>query len=399
MIKYSSNSPIYTEIDLNAFRHNLNGIKKILNPGTDIMAIIKADAYSHGAEAIAREALSFGVSILAVARMNEAIDLRDCGIDAPILLFDDCAVENISKYFELNIRPTINTFNDAEKLSLEAATYNKRLKIHVKIDTGMGRLGFLADGLTKEQEYFPLANEIKRISDLQFIEIEGVFSHFANADAPNKSHAMEQLNLFLKLKDELKSILPYKILFHTANSAGIIDIPDSHLDIVRPGIIMYGYYPSDDVQKNKIDLKPVLSLKTKIIHLKHVGAGFAVSYGSDFITKKDTVVATVPAGYADGLNRLLSSKGEMLVRGKRVPILGRVCMDLTMLDVTDIEGVSLNDEVVIIGKQGDESISADEIAKKTGTINYEVLTSIGSRVPKKFINGGPKQCLANITKP
>jgi alanine racemase len=290
------------------------------------------------------------------------------------------------KYLELNIRPAINTFNDAKRLSLKAKSHNKKIKIHVKIDTGMGRLGFLADGLTKDQEYFPLANEIKRISELPFIEIEGVFSHFANADARDKSHAMEQLSLFLKLRDELKQLLPYKVLFHMANSAGIIDFPDSHLDIVRPGIIMYGYYPSDDVQKNKIDLKPVLSLKTKIMHLKHAGPGFRVSYGSDFITKKDTLIATVPAGYADGLNRLLSSKGEMLVRGKRVPILGRVCMDLTMLDVTGIEGVSLNDEVVIIGKQGDEIISANEIAKKTDTINYEVLTSIGARVPKRIIN-------------
>ena len=386
MIKYN-NSPIYTEIDLNAFRHNLNAIKKILNPGANIMAIVKADAYGHGAETIAREALSMGATILAVARMNEAIELRECGIDAPILLLlADSADENIPKYFELNIRPTVIAFSDAEKLSLKAASYNKKLKVHVKTDTGMGRLGFLADGLTKEQEYFPLANEIKRISELPFIEIEGVFSHFANADAKDKSHAMEQLNLFLKLKHEVQSIMPYKVLFHIANSAGIIDIPDSHLDIVRPGIIMYGYYPSDYVGKNKIDLKPVLSLKTKIIHLKNAGPGFKVSYGSDFITKKDTKIATVPAGYADGLNRLLSSKGEMLVRGKRVPILGRVCMDLTMLDVTDIDGVSIDDEVVIIGKQGDESISANEIAEKTGTINYEVLTSIGSRVPKKFIN-------------
>ena len=387
MIKYSHDSPIYTEIDLNAFRHNLNAIKKILNPGTNIMAVIKADAYGHGADAIAYEALSMGATILAVARMNEAIDLRERAIDAPILLLsNDCSDENISKYFELNIRPTIHTFNDAKKLSLKALSYNKKLKIHIKIDTGMGRLGFLADGLTKDQEYFPLVNEIKKISELPLIEIEGIFSHFANADAKDKTHAMDQLNLFLKLKDELQSILPYKVLFHIANSAGIIDIPDSHLDIVRPGIITYGYYPSGDVQKNKVDLKPVLSLKTKIIQLKHAGPGFKVSYGSDFITEKDTLIATVSAGYADGLNRLLSSKGEMLVRGKRVPILGRVCMDLTMLDVTGVAGVSIDDEVVIIGKQGDEEISADEIAKKTGTISYEVLTSIGQRVPKKFIN-------------
>ena len=386
MIKNNSDSPIYTEIDLNAFRHNLDAIKKILKPGTNIMAVIKADAYGHGADVIAREALPMGVSILAVARMNEAVDLREGAIEAPILLLSaGCAVEDISKYFQLNIRPTITAFKDAEQLSLKAAGFNKNLKVHIKVDTGMGRLGFLADGLTKDQGYSPLADEIKKISELPFIEIEGVFSHFANADAKDKTHAMGQLNLFLKLKDELQSVLPYKVLFHMANSAGIMDIPDSHLDIVRPGVIMYGCYPSDDVQKNKIDLKPVLSLKTKIIQLKHAGPGFKVSYGSDYTTTKDTLIATVPAGYADGVNRLLSSQGEMLVRGKRVPILGRVCMDLTMLDVTDIDGVSIDDEVVIIGTQGNESISADEIAKKTGTINYEVLTSIGSRVPKKFI--------------
>jgi len=386
MTLYSNDSPIYTEIDLGAFRHNLKEIKRILNPGAKIMAVVKADAYGHGGEMIACEAVSGGTAFFAVARMNEAIHLRDCGIEAPILLFDDCVSENTARYIELNVRPTISTFDEAERFSNKASQNRTKLKVHIKIDTGMGRLGFIAEGLTSDQEYYPLAGEIKKISELPFIEIEGVYSHFANADTKDKTHANHQLDLFLKLKSELENILPQKILFHMANSAAIMEIPESHFDMVRPGIIMYGLYPSGEVDKSRIDLKPVMSLKSKIIHIKKVGPGFKVSYGSTFTTDRDTVIATVPAGYADGLSRLLSSKGEMLVRGKRAPIMGRVCMDLTMIDVTFIDGVTLNDEVVIMGSQGANTISADEIAEKTGTINYEVVSSIAPRVPKKFIN-------------
>lgn len=386
MTIYSNDSPIYTEIDMDAFRYNLKEIRRILNPGTVIMAVVKADAYGHGEEMIAREAIACGAGFLAVARMNEAIHLRECGIAAPVLLFDDCVSEDTSRYIELDVRPTINTFEEAEKFSKNASIYGKKLKVHIKVDTGMGRLGFLADGLTSKQDYYPLAGEIKKISELPFIEIEGVYSHFANADTKDKSHAAGQLDLFLKLKSELEIQIPQKILFHIANSAGIMEFPESHLDMVRPGIIMYGLYPSDEVNIDKINLKPVMSIKSKIIHIKKVGAGFKVSYGSTFTTERETVIATIPAGYADGISRQLSSKGEVLVRGSRAKILGRVCMDLTMIDVTFIDGVTLSDEVVIMGTQGGKSIIADEIAQKTGTINYEVLTSIAPRVPRKFIN-------------
>jgi len=386
MNKYSNDSPIYAEIDMAAFRNNLKEIKRILTPGTEIMAVVKADAYGHGGERLAREAISNGVTFLAVARMNEAIHLRDCGIEAPILLFDDCVSDDTERYIKLDIRPTINTFEEAVRLSSMAAQYKMKIRVHVKVDTGMGRLGFLSDGLTAEQKYYPLASEIKKISKLPFIEIEGVYSHFANSDTKNKSHADEQLKIFMELKKELESILQDRPLFHIANSAGVMEMPESHMDIVRPGIILYGLYPSDEVEKSKIDLKPVMSIKSKIIHIKKVGAGFKVSYGSTYITERETIIATVPAGYADGLSRLLSSQGEMLVRGRRAPIIGRVCMDLTMIDVTFIDGVSLNDEVVIIGSQGELTITADDIALKTGTINYEVVTSIAPRVPRKFIN-------------
>ena len=383
---YNSDSPIYAEIDLAAFRHNLAGIKKILSPGTGIMAVVKADAYGHGVIDIAREAVSAGVKFFAIARMNEAAVLREAGINAPMLLFDDSRTYGADKYTDLNIRASVNSMEDAEYFSASAVEYGRNLKVHVKIDTGMGRLGFIADGLTQSEKDTPLYEKIKRISELPNIEIEGVYTHFANSDTRDKTHAKAQLALFKKLAVEIESVLDKKPLFHMANSAAIMEIPESHFDIVRPGIILYGLYPSDEVDRGIIDLRPVMSLKSKVVHLKKVGPGFRVSYGSTYITERETVIATVPAGYADGISRLLSSNGCMLVRGRRAPIIGRVCMDLTMIDVTGIEGVSVHDEVVLIGKQGNEEITADELAERTGTINYEVVTSLAPRVPRKVIN-------------
>ena len=383
---YNSDSPIYAEIDLAAFRHNLTGIKRILSPGTGIMAVVKADAYGHGVIDIAREAVAAGVGFFAIARMNEAAVLREAGIKTPILLFDDSRTYGADKYTDLDIRASVNSMEDAEYFSASAVECGRKLSVHVKIDTGMGRLGFIADGLTSSEGSTPLYKNIKKISELPNIEIEGVYSHFANSDTRDKTHAREQLALFKKLSVELESVLDKKPLFHMANSAAIMEIPESHFDIARPGIILYGLYPSDEVDRGIIDLRPVMSLKSKVVHLKKVGPGFRVSYGSTYTTERETVIATVPAGYADGLSRHLSSNGCMLVRGRRAPIIGRVCMDLTMIDVTGIEGVSVHDEVVLIGKQGNEEITADELAERTGTINYEVVTSLAPRVPRKVIN-------------
>lgn len=383
---YNTDSPIYTEIDLAAFRHNLSEIRRITSPDAEIMAVIKADAYGHGVIDIAREAIACGINSFAVARMNEAAVLRNAGIQSPILLFDDSRTYGADKYIDLDIRASVNSMEDAEYFSVSAAGCEKKLKIHIKIDTGMGRLGFLADGLTSGSGEPPLFEKIKKISQLPNLEIEGIYSHFANADTKDKTHAKQQLTLFKKLTGELNTLPGGKPILHMANSAAIMEIPESHFNMVRPGIILYGLYPSDEVDRSIINLKPVMSLKSHIVHLKKVGPGFRVSYGSTYITEKESVIATVPAGYADGISRLLSSNGFMLVRGKRAPIIGRVCMDLTMIDVTGIEGVSIHDEVVLIGKQGEEEISADEIAAKTGTINYEVVTSLAPRVPKKMIN-------------
>lgn len=383
---YNTDSPIYAEIDLAAFRHNISEIRRVTSPEADIMAVIKADAYGHGVVDIAREALSAGIKFFAVARMNEAAVLRNAGIDSPVLLFDDSRTYKADRYIDMNVRASVNSMEDAEFFSESAAGYGKKLKIHIKIDTGMGRLGFLADGLTSGSGKSPLSEKIKKISQLPNIEIEGIYSHFANADTKDKTHAKQQLAIFKKLIDGLPAMPGNKPILHMANSAAIMELPDSHFDMVRPGIILYGLYPSDEVDRRVIDLRPVLSLKSHIVHLKKVGPGFRVSYGSTYITDKDSVIATVPAGYADGISRLLSSNGYMIVRGKRVPIIGRVCMDLTMIDVTGIDNVSIHDEVVIIGKQGGEEITADELAARTGTINYEVVTSLAPRVPKKMIN-------------
>lgn len=381
-----SDSPIYAEVDLEAFRHNLRSIKSLVSGGARIMAVVKADAYGHGADVLAREAEQNGADYLAVARMNEAVRLRSAGIKSPMLLFDNCEPGSAARYIEFDIRPTINNSGEADAYSQAAKSEGKTLKVHIKVDTGMGRLGFLCDPVAGSGCKGRLADEIVRIAKLPFIEVEGVYSHFASADSADKTHAREQLARFKQLADELVSRLDKRPLFHMANSAAIMEIPESHMDIVRPGIMMYGIYPSKEVDRSRVDLRPVLSFKSEIIHVKKVGAGFCVSYGSTFVTSRETIIATVPAGYADGYNRLLSSRGGMLVRGMRAPILGRVCMDLTMIDVTHIPGVCLHDEVILIGSQGKESITAEDIADLTGTIGYEVLTSISPRVHRVYTN-------------
>lgn len=383
MIFTNSDSPIYADISLKAFRHNMSEVRRLVGPETRIMAVVKADAYGHGADVLAMEAELHGADFLAVARMNEAMQLRSDGASLPVLLFGSGNPADCALYGEMDIRPTINNSAEADSFSAGASASGIKLKVHVKVDTGMGRLGFLSDSITQGTGT-RLCDELVRIAGLPGLEVEGIYSHFAGSDSFDKTGAMKQFDRFMALKDEVVSTLGYKPLFHIANSAAIMEIPESHMDMVRPGIMLYGIYPSKEVDRKSVDLRPVLSFRSEIIHLKKVGAGFCVSYGSTFVTTRETVIATVPAGYADGYNRLLSSKGYMLVRGKRAPILGRVCMDLTMVDVTDIPGVSLHDEAVLIGSQGNETITAEDIADLTGTIGYEVMTSISARVPRVY---------------
>jgi len=379
MDSYSLHSPTFVEIDMAAFRNNIEEIKKKLSGNAGFIAVVKADAYGHGAAVLAREAVRLGSPLLAVARFNEAMKLRQEGIDSPILIFGYCDETDIYEYAVHDIRPTVNTVEDAERISSKCSSLDKNVKVHVKVDTGMGRHGICCSA----EESVKIMEEIAAFPN---IEIEGIYSHFANSDTKDKRHALFQLDKFEKIRKILQDDLKYNYKFHIANSAAIMEIPQSHYDLVRPGIILYGLKPSDETENHKINLHPVMSLKTKITQLKRVPAGFSVSYGSTFITEKETVIATVPVGYADGYSRLLSSKGEMLVRGKRAPVIGRVCMDLCMIDVTGIPGVKPNDEVVVFGKQGEENLSVDELAEKIGTINYEVVSMISPRVPRIYIN-------------
>jgi alanine racemase len=288
------------------------------------------------------------------------------------------------------VRASINSLASAKMLAAEAARTGNILKVHIKIDTGMGRLGLLSDELTVDSapangsRRTGALRDVLAVASLPHLEVEGIFTHFANADARDKTHAWDQFARFTSLLEALGREGLHIKFRHAANSAATIEMPETHLDLVRPGVSQYGLWPSGDVDKKRIDLKPVMAIKSTVIQVKSVGSGFAVSYGSTHHTPRPTRIATVPVGYADGFDRALSSKGHMLVNGTRAPIIGRVCMDLTMIDVGHIPEVSLEDEVVIMGRQGDEEITADEIAGHAGTINYEIVSSLTSRVARVY---------------
>jgi alanine racemase len=376
------------EIDLDALAHNYRELRRVTAPAAGTMAVVKADAYGHGAPQVAGVALACGAEFLAVARFDEAVQLRQSGITAPILLFGYSFPAYVRYMTANNIRAAINTVASARMLSEEASWAGKTLKVHIKIDTGMGRLGLLSDDLVlKSKNGDRLAGvlqDVLAIISLPHIEVEGIFTHFANADAMDKTHTRQQFSRFNALLEALAQEGVRPRLCHAANSAATIEMPETHLDMVRPGVSQYGLWPSPEVDKSLIDLKPVMSIKSTIIQVKSVGANFAVSYGSTHHTSQPTRIATVPIGYADGFDRVLSSRGHMLVKGIRAPIIGRVCMDLTMVDVGHIPDVSLEDEVVILGCQGDQEITADEIAEQVGTINYEIVSSLTPRVAKVY---------------
>lgn len=378
------------EIDLKALAHNYRELRRVTAPGADTMAVVKADGYGHGAAHVARVALDCGAKFLAVARFDEATELRQAGIDAPILLFGHSLPAHVEYMAANDIRVSISSLASARMLSAEAVRTGNHLKAHIKIDTGMGRLGLLADGLTVDpdtgRQVAGTIKDVLTIASLPHLEVEGIFTHFANADAKDKSHAQRQFTRFSTLLEALKKEEFHVKFRHAANSAATIEMPETHLDLVRPGVSQYGLWPSDEVDKNLIDLKPVMTIKSTVIQVKSVGPGFAVSYGSTHRTPQPTRIATVPIGYADGFNRLLSSTGHMLVRGARAPIIGRVCMDLTMIDVGHVSGMALGDEVVVLGRQNEEEITADEIAAQVDTINYEIVSSLTSRVAKTYIN-------------
>jgi len=375
---------IWAEIDLNAIAHNVRELRRITAPSARLMVAVKANAYGHGTIEVARQALKSGADALGVARVDEGIQLREAGLDAPVLVFGYTPPTEAARLYEFDLIQTVYSYETARELSDTASSLDIKINIHLKVDTGMGRLGLLPDS-RRAALADSAVEEVKFIAGLSGLKLEGIFTHFATADWADKLYAEKQFQIFSNFLDLLHKAGCKFGIKHAANSGAIIDMPQTHLDMVRAGIAIYGLYPSDEIDKSRIKLLPAMSLKARIVYLKKVPAGFMVSYGITHKTKKTTTIATIPVGYGDGLSRLMSSNGHMLVHGQKAPIVGRVCMDLTMLDVGHIPEVEIEDEVVVFGHQGDASITADEIAKATNTINYEVVTKISSRVPRIYL--------------
>ena len=374
-------SRVCANIDLDAIRFNMESMHQKIDPKTKIMAVVKTDGYGHGAIPIAREIEPLDYLYgYAVATVEEGLILRNHGIQKPILILGYVFPDQYVDMIKAGIRPTVFTREMAEKLSVAAASIGRDCKIHFAIDTGMSRIGYQ---VTEEA-----ADEMAQLSKLPHIIVEGIFTHFAKADEKDKEPTYQQIKLFRKMIDMLEERGVSIPIHHCSNSAGIVDIPEANMDMVRAGITLYGMWPSEDVDKTAISLKPALSLVTHVAYVKELPAGRAISYGGTYVTKEPRMIATIPVGYADGYARGLSNKGAVLIHGRRAPILGRVCMDQFMVDVTDIPDVKNEDEVILIGRDGDECITMEEVGGLSGRFNYEFACDLGKRIPRVYIHGG-----------
>ena len=378
----------WAQIDLDAIKHNYLQIRNNISDKSMLLCVIKADAYGHGAVALAKEYERLGADWFAVSNLEEAFQLRNNGIKKPILILGYTPANMAYELSKLNISQAVFSEEYARDLSKYALQNNVKVKIHLKIDTGMSRIGFVFKNKKENQKTI---DELLRVCSLENLITEGIFTHFAVADEPGQSIKTTngQFSAFTDICGILKGNgIDIKIR-HCSNSGGILNYPQTNLDMVRAGIILYGLFPSDYVQ-NKLDLHPAMSLKTVISQVKTVPKGTAVSYGGTFVTQRETKIATVPIGYADGYLRVLSSKASMLVNGKKAPVIGRICMDQAMLDITDIENVKENTVVTVFGKDGDAEIKIEDIANIANTINYEILCLISKRIPRIYIKNGEK---------
>ena len=368
-------------VSLDAIAHNFEEMKKNIREDAKIIAVIKADGYGHGAEAIARlirnESYIWG---FAVATPEEALQLRASGVTKPVLILGIVFEEYFAEMIREDIRLTVCGYEMAKQLSDEASAQGKQVHIHLGLDTGMSRIGFADESASVE--------EIKQIAELPNMNIEGMFTHFARADESDKAPAVDQLKryqAFVKLLEDAGIHIPMK---HCSNSAGIIRMPEANLDAVRAGITIYGIYPSDQVERDIVKLKPAMELISHVTYVKEIKAGTAVSYGGTFVAERDMRVATIPAGYADGYPRSLSNKGWVLIRGKRAPILGRVCMDQFMVDVSGIPEAAAGDEATLIGRNGQEELTMEQLGDLSGRFAYEFACDIGKRVPRVYMRNG-----------
>ncbi|MBS1251270.1 MAG: Alanine racemase 1 [Anaerolineales bacterium] len=366
----------WAEIDLGAIAHNVRAIKKHIGPAVELCAVVKANAYGHGAEAVARTALVYGAGRLAVARLEEATALRRAGICAPILVLGPIAPNGAASVISHELTPTVNSPAVAQALSQQAQAADRTVAVHLKVDTGMGRFGVLPE------EVVSFAREILSLPGLR---LQGFWTHFAVADEADKTYTRRQFSIYHRALRNLETAGFQVEVRHVANSAATLDLPETHLDMVRCGIALYGLYPSPDVGR-AVSLRPALALKARVGRVRTLTSGSSISYGRTYTTQRDTRVALVPFGYGDGYPRLLSNRGQVLIGGRRCPIVGRVCMDLFVVDVSAVPDVGEGDEVVLLGRQGDEVITAEELAGKLGTINYEVVTGLAARVPRVYLN-------------
>lgn len=369
-------------VDLDAAVENMEHMRKNLRPETKMFAVIKANGYGHGAVQIAKRLDSLDyVFGYAVATAEEALQLRRNELYKPILIlgytFPDCYGELVRQ----DIRPAVFRLDMAKELSEEAQRQEKVLKIHIKVDTGMSRIGILPDD--KGIDF------IRQVRELPGLEIEGIFTHFARADEKDKTSALEQFRRFSDFAERAEKELAFRIpLKHCANSAAIMELPETQMDLVRAGISLYGLWPSEEMDKSRMVLRPLFGLYSHIVYMKTVPAGTPVSYGGTYVTDKERRIATIPVGYGDGYPRGLSGKGDVLIRGKRAPILGRVCMDQFMVDVTEIPEAEEGDLVTLIGRDKEEQITMEELGELSGRFNYELACDLGSRIPRVYMEQG-----------
>ena len=364
-------------VNLNSIRYNIEQVSKRIAKGTGIMAVIKADGYGHGAVAVARTLAGMdSVWGYAVATIDEAMEIVHIGCEKPILILGYVPPSMYGLAVTNGIRIPVFDLHSASKINAVAGQLGMKCKVHIKVDTGMGRIGI--EPSDRGLEF------VRQVSLMGNLEIEGIFTHFARADEKDKENALHQAKLFKDFTAKLEDEGIHIPLKHCSNSAAIIDMPDLHMDIVRSGIITYGLWPSDEVDKHNIDLKPAMEIKSAVSYIKDIEKGTPVSYGGTYVAEKTTRVATVSIGYADGFPRSLSNKGIVLIKGKRYHVIGRVCMDQLMVDIEMNDEISVGDVVTIVGRDGDEEITMDEFAALSDRINYEAVCDIGKRVPRVY---------------
>ncbi len=368
---------VQAKVNLDAIRHNLLEVRKKLSGDTKLMAIIKADAYGHGAVPLAKSIGESGkIDYYGVAIIEEAVELREAGIATPVLILGYTPKEQYDLVVSYDVAQTVFQYEMAEALSKEAKRQGKTAKIHIKVDTGMTRIGYT--------DTIESVEDIKRIAALENIEIEGLFSHFARADETDKTSTELQLQRYIAFVDLLEREGIHIPVKHIANSAGIIEFPQAYFNMVRCGIVTYGIYPSDMVKQEEIKLIPAMEIKTHVIFVKEVERGVSVSYGGTYVTDRRTKIATIPVGYADGYSRNLSNYGKVIIHGQYAPILGRICMDQFMVDVTDIKDVKQGDIVTLLGRDGDAFLSAEQVAEWSHSFAYELVCTVGKRIPRVY---------------